>query len=249
MEGRSWLTALTGLLIALHSVPAFGTTLVPDNGSGTADEPLRAAYASQPGSPLQILNGLAPGTTLDSDAVLSAPLSGSEAAGGSLSGTTASGNGMTISLHMIGTGSLAGFVRDLVLPVSFTQDNAPRSPGTSPQTFNTALMAMQGQLAPGDPDFDLLRITAGGSFGLPSPGQTTLTQAGLDWSVDSFFDVTLRIDFIGAPASDLSGQSGSTTGTYRFSVTPEPNAGLLLLLAACVPLAARPGRRVSGLSS
>jgi hypothetical protein len=34
--------------------------------------------------------------------------------------------------------------------------------------------------------------------------------------VDSFFDLTCRIDFIGAAGSPLVGRSGSTTGTYRF---------------------------------
>jgi hypothetical protein len=57
------------------------------------------------------------------------------------------------------------------------------------------------------------------------------------WSVDSFFDVTYRIDFVGAPGGPLAGRSGSSTGTVRFELgIPAPStAGLLLLggLVAC----------------
>src|SRR6185436_11446884 len=77
---------------------------------------------------------------------------------------------------------------------------------------------LQGQLPAGDPDFDLLRITAGTGFGLPSPGHTTLTQRpGGTWSVDSFFDITYRIDFVGHPGGHLGGMSGSTTATIRMA--------------------------------
>jgi hypothetical protein len=79
------------------------------------------------------------------------------------------------------------------------------------------MLRMQGQIT-GDPDFDLLRITAGNDFGMPSPGHTTLTQIAPGWAVDSFFDITYRIDFIGKPGGPVGGMSGSTTGTYRFSV-------------------------------
>ncbi|MCP3980165.1 MAG: hypothetical protein GY716_12740, partial [bacterium] len=74
---------------------------------------------------------------------------------------------------------------------------------------------LQGELF-GDPDFDLLRITAGTDFGLPSPGHTTLTQVpGGSFNVDSFFDITYQIEFVGAPGSQLDGESGTTTGTLR----------------------------------
>ena len=75
-------------------------------------------------------------------------------------------------------------------------------------------------MPPGDPDFDLLRITAGNGFGLPSPGHTTLTQQpGGNWNVDSFFDITYRIDFVGAPGGSLAGQSDSQVGTVRLMDT------------------------------
>ena len=85
---------------------------------------------------------------------------------------------------------------------------------------------MQGQLF-GDPDFDTLVITAGSGFGLPSPGETTLTDNGNGtFQVDSFFDVTYRIDFVGAPGSQLEGLSGSTTGTIQMGTGQPPAPGV-----------------------
>lgn len=102
------------------------------------------------------------------------------------------------------------------LPVSGSFKTSPRTPGNPMQSFDTEMIQLQGQLPPGDPDFDLLRITAGTDLGLPSPGHTTLTQMpGGNWQIDSFFDITYRIDFVGAPGGSMAGQSGSSVGTVR----------------------------------
>jgi hypothetical protein len=82
------------------------------------------------------------------------------------------------------------------------------------QSFDTDMFRLFGQIT-GDPDFDLLRITGGTDFGMPSPGHTTLVRSGANWAVDSFFDITYRIDFVGRPGGPLGGMSGSTTGTIR----------------------------------
>ncbi len=116
--------------------------------------------------------------------------------------------------------TLSGGGRVLNLPLSGQIRTNPRTPGDPVQSFDTDMRRMQGQLLLGDPDFDLLRITAGADFGLPSPGHTTLTQLpDGNWAVDSFFDITYRIDFVGAPGGHWSGQSGSTTGTLRLQDT------------------------------
>ena len=52
---------------------------------------------------------------------------------------------------------------------------------------------------------------------MPSPGHTTLTQQGANWAVDSFFDITYRIDFVGRPGGHFGGMSGSTTATIRMA--------------------------------
>jgi hypothetical protein len=129
-------------------------------------------------------------------------------------------------MHMAGTGGLLGYNRSLAIPVQSLIHHGPR-PGGPVQSFPSDMFQLQGQLPIGDPDFDLLRITAGTGFGMPSPGHTTLTrQPGGTWAIDSFFDITYRIDFIGRPGGSLGGHSGSTTGTIRMSTVPCPTIPL-----------------------
>jgi hypothetical protein len=129
-----------------------------------------------------------------------------------------------VQFHLRGTGPvLGGWERDVLLPDILCKVQAgPRNPADPVQSLPTSMLQMQGQII-GDPDFDLLRLTAGNNFSLPSPGHTTLTrQADGKWRVDSFFDITYRIDFVGAPGGPLGGMSGSTTGTIRMVAAASP---------------------------
>ena len=137
--------------------------------------------------------------------------------GGSLGGEEQCSDS-TLALNMTGTGTLLGFNRMINLAVSFESHAAPRTPGDPVQSFDTDMFRLFGQIT-GDPDFDLLRVVAGTDFGLPGPGHTILTQQGGNWAVDSFFDITYRIDFVGAPGGPLAGQSGSHVGTVRVADT------------------------------
>ncbi|MDP2816161.1 MAG: hypothetical protein Q8O19_05735, partial [Rectinemataceae bacterium] len=113
--------------------------------------------------------------------------------------------------------------RVLNVPVNGEIRTNPRTPGDPVQSFDTEMRRLQGQLPVGDPDFDLLRITAGNDFGLPSPGHTTLTKLpDGTFEVDSFFDITYRIDFVGAPGGLFAGRSDSITGTLRLEDTCPP---------------------------
>lgn len=209
--------------LAATSVSAAPCT-APDNGGGTATLPPAApnvscpsGYAS-PSDTLHIIDGLPPGTTIDITGELTGFVGVMASPGGSLGGEVQD-FGAQIEMEMKGTGTLAGYVRSATMPNVFCQTHsAPRSAGAFVQGFDTDFHQLQGQLPLGDPDFDLLRITAGTGFGMPSPGHTTLMRTGDDWNVDSFFDITYRIDFVGAPGGALAGRSGSTTGTIRMQL-------------------------------
>lgn len=183
-----------------------------DNGSGTVDLPALCSYVSS--DMMHIINGLPPGSTIESRPDLGNFFGVTRAPGGSLGGEVQQGNAL-LMLNMIGTGGLAGYNRIINMPTTFETHSAPRTPGTSPQSFDADMFTLQGQIV-GDPDFDLLRITAGTGFGMPSPGHTTLIIAGGgNWNVESFFDITYRIDFVGRPGGPFTGMSGSTTATIR----------------------------------
>ena len=215
-------------LAAVHAAPC----TVPDNGSGTVTLPPAGCAYLSPTDVHEIVNGLPAGTTIVLTGIHHQFACGSagtppagcsfvpspacEQPGGTLGGSEECSDS-TLGLNLQGTGTLAGFNRALQIPVSFETHVGPRTPGAPVQSFPTDMFRLQGQLPAGDPDFDLLRITGGTDFGLPSPGHTTLTQVGASFKVDSFFDITYRIDFIGKPGGHLGGMSGSTTGTIRMA--------------------------------
>jgi hypothetical protein len=210
--------------------PSVNPCVVPEDGTGTAHLPPQGcSYKSPTGQPMQIIDGLQPDTIDCAPTIhnfscppgfinvcsFATPVGTvCYAPGGSLGGEKSCANS-TINLIMQGTGGLGGFNRNINIGLGLEIHAAPRTPFTPVQSFDTDMFRMFGQII-GDPDFDLLRIVAGTDFGLPSPGHTTLTQLpGNQWAVDSFFDITYRIDFVGAPGGQLAGRSGSTTGTIR----------------------------------
>ncbi len=214
----------------LVNAPGTGPCLQPDNGTGTVSLPPAGCDYLSPNDVHEIIDGLPPGTTIQLAAihkdfichgpgaigVCSFNSQDCREAGGSLGGEKECADS-TLALTMHGTGALLGFDRALSIPVSFETHVGPRAPGQPVQSFDTDMFRLFGQVT-GDPDFDLLRIVAGTDFGLPSPGHTTLTRQGppgSSFAVDSFFDITYRIDFVGSPGGPLAGRSGSTTGTIR----------------------------------
>ncbi len=190
--------------------------VVPDNGGGTANHPPACpnGYSGQ----MVIINGLPAGATIDIAAIIANFASLLQVPGGALGGNKENWS-VAAPLALTGTGPMLGFNRSLVMNMTGETHSAPRVAFAPSQSFNTDLYSMQGVIASiGDPDFDFLRITAGTGFGQPSPGHTIFTQSAGAWDVDSFFDIYYRVDFIGAPGGALGGLSGSTTGTYRFSM-------------------------------
>ena len=208
--------------------------VVPDNGTGTITlPPLGCEYLS-PDEVHMIIDGLPPGTTIELAPIhldficeegpcsILLPPGECEAPGGTLGG-----HGdcfwSTLDLTVSGTGDLTGFNRHLWVPLFCEVHTGPRNPGDPVQTFPNDMYRLQGQLY-GDPDFCTFQVTAGTDFGLPGPGQTTLTELPSgDFAVDSFFDITYQIEFVGCAGSVLEGYAGTTTAVIRMQTeTPQP---------------------------
>jgi len=207
------LFSLAICLLVLTSPCLASICEVPDNGSGTIDMPPVCAdgYVGI----LTIIDGLPPGTTITGEAILTDYYNQNSTPGGSLGGEIHTFSA-TLQWTANGTGDLTGFVRNLNIPVDCVMHTAPRNPGDPVQTFAGDLFYMSGVLY-GDPDFCDFFITAGTNNGLPSPGSTTLTELPSgDFNVDSFFDITYRVDFAGCPGSVIDGLAGSTTDTERY---------------------------------
>ena len=183
--------------------------LAPDNGSGTVDFPPDCDYALA-GVPMMIIDGLPMGTTLE----LAGPLTGihnvSNTPGGSLGGEICTFDAL-FDLTVTGTGDMAGFNRHLSVPVVGEIHIGPRTPGDEQQFFVARIDNLRGELF-GDPDFCEFIIRSGDDYGLPSPGQTLLSELPSgDFAVESFFDIMYEIEFEGCPGGQLADYAGVTT--------------------------------------
>ena len=222
---------LSALFVVATASFAMAACTIPGNGGGTVDLPPAGCDYLSPDEVHMIIDGLPPGTTIRLSPIHGGFFGVQHAPDGTGGENENFNSFLTFTLD--GTGELQGYHRQMEMQIQCQAHTDARQPGPV-QSFDSEMMGMQGQIV-GDPDFDLLRVTAGTSFGMPSPGHTTLTQlapkpgetiAADVWAVDSFFDVAYRIDFVGAPGGPLAGMSGSTTGTIRMStgtnVVPPP---------------------------
>jgi hypothetical protein len=204
--------------------------VVDDNGTGTVNLPPQGCGYVSPDELHMMINGLPAGTTVVIGPEHDRFFGVQTMPGGSLGGEIEQ-FGSFLTLHMQGTGNLHNYTAQKLMQVQCEVHSAPRMPGTSPQVFATDMQMLGGQLPAGDPDFDLLRITAGTGFMMSSPGGTILTRMGPaagppQWHVDSFFDIEYRIDFVGRMGGPFGGMSGSTTGTIRMQTGNPPITGI-----------------------
>jgi len=189
----------------------------PDNGFGTVNLPPIGCEYQSPLEKWIIDNGLPAGATIELDGPIKNFINVVPGAGGSLGGETQNFDA-TLEVLVLGTGPLAGFQRNLFIPLAIETHSAPRVPGSPVQSFDIEMFQLEGELF-GDPDFCTFRIRAGSSFGLPSPGHTILTELpGGQWAVESFFDIHYEIEFQGCPGSILEGFGGTTQSTIRVNM-------------------------------
>lgn len=212
------------------AICAAGTTpcVVADDGSGTVVMPPPDCGYVSPDEFHMIVDGLPAGTTIIVKPTHhrfvcknGLPIGNCNTPGGPLGGEVEDFQSSVI-FDMTGTGDLDGFQRVIEIPILCQAATGPRNPGDPVQTFPNEMVQLQGAIF-GDPDFDQLEVVGGSGFGLPSPGETTLTDLGNgNWTVDSFFDIAYTITFVGAPGGALDGLSGSTTDTVRMEATGPP---------------------------
>jgi hypothetical protein len=211
--------ALAGLHAPAHAQEPCPCVL-PDNGTGTVTMPPDCidGYLGH----LEIAEGLG-AATIEIEAALYGAYDVVEVPGGNLGGTRST-FGASLLMEMTGTGWLGGFSRTINLPLSGVMDWGPRTPNDAVQAFPGEITDLLGEVL-GGPDFDQLRFLAGTDYALPGPGETILTRQGgigSDFQVESFFDMTYQIEWVGALGSVLEGHAGTDTAITRIAVCPAP---------------------------
>jgi hypothetical protein len=255
---KVWLRSCTfaGLLVVgvVLGSPTDGSATcdVPDDGSGTvALPPAGCGYLSATDFHM-IVSGLPVGTEIIMEPIHSFVVCGKcQVACGSQPGGTLAGEIETactiakLRMHGNPTGIIPEFRRTIEMRATIETHTAPRTPGTSPQTFNTVMYKFDGALDPfiQDPDFASMSITAGTGNGFPSPGTTTLTQLPSgDWTADSQFSINYELSFVGAAGGPLDGFAGTTTGTIQMDAQ---NIGLPSSQAKCAVGMSKSGVKIS----
>jgi hypothetical protein len=142
--------------------------------------------------------------------------------GSPLGGGLSVGNDL-LTMEIFGEGAYAGYHRTVSVPVQTFINWGPEANHQVQQGRAADLYFLYGELA-GDPDFSLLRISGGTGFGMPSLGHTTVEkQASGDYLLDSSYDLTYRVEWVGAPGGPLAGDSHTTQAVLKLQAGRERN--------------------------
>jgi hypothetical protein len=221
---RIALVALMALSLTAAAGAASAPCVMPDNGGGTVTLPPAGCQYLSPSQVHMIIAGLPPGTT-----IILAPIHRDficrtgpcHVSGGPLGGEVENFTSTAV-FQLSGTGALSGWTRTVTVPLTVQVATAPRSAGSSVQTFATNMERISGAIT-GDPDFDLFQVNGGTASGFSSPGSTTLTRLSSGaFNVNSTFNVGYSITFQGAAGGHLAGFEGTTDGTVNMSATAIP---------------------------
>lgn len=129
--------------------------------------------------------------------------------GSPLGGGLSVGNDL-LEVEIFGEGAWSSFHRSITVPVQTFINWSPEAVHQPKQGRAADLYFLYGEVA-GDPDFSLLRISGGTGFGMPSLGHSVIEkQPSGDWKLDSSYDLTYRVEWLGAQGSALAGQGGAT---------------------------------------
>ena len=177
-----------------------------DDGNGSSLLPPPCTYSGQ----LIITAGLPNESTIAINTKLENFTNLSNSSGGVLGGEKTTFDAK-LELTLSGSGNLAGFSRNLVIPVSGELHFGNRLRNEPIQHIDTELFSLHGSLN-GDPDFDTLSISMGRAYDLPGAGNSSLyKRSDGNWNIISSLEVIHRIDFEGASGSSLEGLSGSSS--------------------------------------
>jgi hypothetical protein len=186
--------------------------------NGTIQLPPAACGYVSPDTLHLILNGLPAGTEVHIDSSHQRFFNVTTAAALRPANTTETFDSDLV-MHITGTGILAGTDCALTLtPLHAVVETEPTQVGQPVQDFKSNMRSLTGTLTTDTTCnlFNSLTVEAGTDHGLPSPGHVRLVRR-LDgtYDVNSYFDVNVRMSFVGKTGSVLDGMSGTTTQVVR----------------------------------
>jgi len=116
-------------------------------------------------------------------------------------------------------GPLEGIALNFEVPASAEVHAAPQGEGEV-RTFETTMYSLTGRLQDPNNVFESFELVAGDAHGLPSPGVTTLIQQeDGSFLIDSRFDVSFRVHFVGSPDGPLAGFEDEVEGQVTVVAT------------------------------